>query len=100
MATHPANKYHLKEVHQEIDYLDRKISYARTLEKFDSEAAREAALKKLRLKRDPLVKAALDLASKGVEWDAKDLPRSFAKTEAAAPSDAAPAAADAVPNAQ
>jgi len=26
MATHPANKYHLKEVHQEIDYLDRKIA--------------------------------------------------------------------------
>jgi|SRR5689334_20443858 heme oxygenase len=91
MANHPANKYHLKEVHQEIDYLDRKIAYAQTLERFASDAERTAALKKLNLKRDPLVKAARDLADKGVEWDAKDLPRSFAKA------DLAPAAAEDAP---
>lgn len=83
MAVHPANKYHLKEVHQEIDYLDRKIAYAETLEKFTSDADREAAIKKLNLKRDPLVKAAHDLAGQGVEWDAKDLPRSFMKANRA-----------------
>lgn len=81
MAKHPANKYHLKELHQEIDYLDRKIAYAQTLERFDSEADREAAIKKLRLKRDPLAQAAVELAEQGVEWEAKDLPRSFANTE-------------------
>jgi heme oxygenase len=92
MATHPANKYHLKEVHQEIDYLDRKIAYAQTLETFVSDTAREAAIKKLHLKRNPLVKAAKDLADRGVEWDAKDLPRSFVNADSAeseiAPSDA------------
>ena len=92
MATHPANKYHLKEVHQEIDYLDRKIAYAQTLETFVSDAEREAALKKLHLKRNPLVKAAKNLAEQGVEWDAKDLPRSFVNESSAesetAPSDA------------
>ena len=100
MATHPANKYHLKEVHQEIDYLDRKIAYAETLEKFASDAEREAALKKLRLKRDPLVKAAHELADKGVEWDAKDLPRSFGKTESSADTQRPSAAADAVTDRQ
>ena len=82
MAIHPANKYHLKELHDEISYLDRKISYAETLEKFKSDTEREGALRKLRLKREPLVKAALDLANRGVEWDAKDLPRSLGRTEA------------------
>jgi heme oxygenase len=99
MATHPANKYHLKEVHQEIDYLDRKIAYAQTLEKFDSDAQREAAIKKLRLKRDPLAKAAKDLADKGVEWDAKDLPRSFVN-EASADREGEPARTDAVADSQ
>lgn len=83
MANHPENKYHLKDVHQEIDYLDRKIAYAQTLEQFASEAEREAAIKKLRLKRDPLAAAARDLAGKGVEWQAKDLPRSFTQPAAA-----------------
>ena len=93
MAVHPANKYHLKEVHQEIDYLDRKIAYAETLEKFDTDAEREAALKKLRLKRDPLVAVARELADSGVEWEAKDLPRSFTKEEASgATSDASESA--------
>jgi heme oxygenase len=84
MPIHPANKYHLKDLHAEISYLDRKIAYAEAHEKFTSDAAREDALKKLRLKRAPLVKAALDLAERGVEWDAKDLPRSLTPTEAPA----------------
>lgn len=81
MPIHPANKYHLKDLHAEIAYLDRKIAYAEALEKFKSDAEREDALKKLRLKRAPLVKAALDLAERGVEWDAKDRPRSLSPTE-------------------
>lgn len=82
MLKHPANKYHLKELHQEIDYLDRKIAYAETLEKFASDIDREVAIKKLRLKRDPLAQAAMELADKGVEWEAKDLPRSFVAQQA------------------
>jgi heme oxygenase len=82
LPVHPENKYHLKEVHQEIDYLDRKIAYAQSLEKFNSDEERELALKKLATKRGTLVKVARDLAGKGVEWDAKDLPRSFSKETA------------------
>ena len=81
MPIHPANKYHLKELHEEISYLDRKIAYAESLEKFRSDAERDETVRKLRLKRGPLVKAALDLVDRGVEWDAKDLPRSLMKTE-------------------
>lgn len=99
MPKHPANKYHLKDVHQEIDYLDRKIAYAQTLEKFDSEADREASLKKLRLKREPLVNAARDLADQGVEWEAKDLPRSFV-AEPSPETEHAPSSADASADSQ
>ena len=99
MPKHPANKYHLKDVHQEIDYLDRKIAYAQTLEKFDSEADREAAIKKLRTKRDPLVNAARELADQGVEWEAKDLPRSFA-AEPSAQAEHAPSSVDASADSQ
>jgi heme oxygenase len=99
MPKHPANKYHLKDVHQEIDYLDRKIAYAQTIEKFDSEADREAAIKKLRTKRDPLVNAARDLADQGVEWDAKDLPRSFANVPTSQ-GEAEPSSTDAAPESQ
>jgi hypothetical protein len=99
MAKHPANKYHLKDVHQEIDYLDRKIAYAETLEKFASEADRAAALKKLRLKRDPLAAAARELAGQGVEWEAKDLPRSFS-TEASEEPEAHPHTAGTVTDSQ
>lgn len=84
MATHPANKYHLKDVHREIDYLDRRIAYSESLEKFASEDERKNAIKKLVTKRGTLVKAAAELVNQGVEWDAKDLPRSFSnRTETA-----------------
>lgn len=79
MPAHPANKYHLKDLHQEIDFFDRKISYCKSYEVFDTEDARAVALRKLETKRKTLVKAADELVSKGVEYDPKDLPRSYKK---------------------
>lgn len=73
----PDSKYALKDLHQEIDLFDRKIAYCQNYEKFDSEDARAAALKKLVTKRESLVKAALGMASRGVVCDPKYLPRSF-----------------------
>ncbi len=83
MQLHPQNKYHLKDLHQEIDFYDRKIAYCQTHEKFESEDARASAVQKLQTKRKTLVKKAADLASKGIEFDAKDLPRSFRNEEVA-----------------
>lgn len=80
MQVKPASKYDLKEVHQEIDLFDRKISYCQSYEKFDSEAARATALQKLVTKRERLVKVALDATSRGIESDPRFLPRSFSKS--------------------
>lgn len=70
-------KYELKDLHQEIDYYDRKIAYCQTLEPYATEDARAEALKKLVTKRETLVKEAKGMAERGVEFDEKYLPRSF-----------------------
>ncbi len=77
MQVKPDSKYALKDLHEEIDLFDRKIAYCDSYEKFNSEQARESALQKLVSKRESLVKAALAMASRGVECDPKYLPRSF-----------------------
>jgi hypothetical protein len=77
MQVRPDSKYALKDLHEEIDLLDRKIAYCESHEKFDSEQGRESALQKLVTKRETLVKAALAMASRGVACDPKYLPRSF-----------------------
>jgi|tagenome__1003787_1003787.scaffolds.fasta_scaffold14476797_2 hypothetical protein len=78
-------KYELRELHQEIDLLDRKITYCQTLEKFDTEEARASALQKLQNRRELLAKRAVDAVNKGIEYDAKDLPRSFRDKETVSP---------------
>ena len=77
MLAHPEHKYHLKDLHQEIDYLDRKITHSQKYEEFESEHERTAAIGKLVSKRESLAKVALEFANKGIEYDPKDLPRSF-----------------------
>ncbi len=77
MQPHLMSKYRLKDLHQEIDFFDRKIAYCEQHEKFETENDRAVALQKLRTKRETLVKAALELTSKGVEYDPRQLPRSF-----------------------
>jgi len=69
----------LRDLHEQIDLFDRKIAYCETHEKFDSEQERSSALQKLTTKRGTLVKNALAMASRGIQCDAKYLPRSFKK---------------------
>ncbi len=87
MKTLPDTKFALNDLHEEIDFFDRKIAYCQTFEKFDSEEERESALRKLATKRGSLVKTALAMAERGVECDPKHIPRSF-KQPAAAEKDA------------
>jgi hypothetical protein len=82
MLTKPASMYDLKDLHQEIDFFDRKIAYCQNLESFASEDARATALQKLVTKRENLVKTALDAVSRGIVCDPKYLPRSFKETAA------------------
>jgi hypothetical protein len=84
MPARPASKYELNDLHQEIDLFDRKIAYCEKHEAFDSDQARAAALQKLVTKRESLVKAALEMARKGIECDPKYLPRSFKKAAVSA----------------
>ena len=77
MQANAYSQYALKDLHQAIDLMDRRISYCHTLERFESEAAREAHSRKLSSKRAALVKSALTLAALGVRCDPKFLPRSF-----------------------
>lgn len=96
MAAVIADKYHLKSIHEEIGLFDRKLAHLENFEKFDSEAQREEAARKMRLKRETLVKTALRLVAEGVEFKPVDLPRSMrpdGELEVPAP---APAAAESV----
>lgn len=71
------DKYFLRDLHQEIDFYDRKLAYLDQFGEFATAAERELAEKGLRSKRAPLEKAALELRASGVEYEEKDLPRSF-----------------------
>jgi hypothetical protein len=71
------DKYFLRDLHQEIDLYDRKLAYLDKYVEFASAGDREEAEKGLLAKRAPLERTALELAASGVEYEDKDLPRSF-----------------------
>ncbi len=112
MATVVADKYHLRTIHEEIDLFDRKLAHLTAHEAFPTEAARDAATRKLTLKRDNLVKTAKRLVSEGVEFKPSELPRSLrpkdlpaepvekAATEQSEPQEAEPKAAAVKPQQQ
>jgi len=71
------DKYFLRDLHQEIDFYDRKLAYLDRFVDFASPGEREEAERALRSKRALLEKVALELVASGVEFEEKDLPRSF-----------------------
>lgn len=75
------SKYELRDLHQEIDFYDRKIAYCQNHDKFASEAEHSAAFEKLVSKRQTLVKSAAAMISMGIEYDPKQLPRSMKNLE-------------------
>ena len=79
MQNKPAGKYGLREIHQEIDLLDRKIAYCTEHETFASDSERAAALRKLVTKRESLVKVALDAEERGIACDPKYRARTLTK---------------------
>jgi hypothetical protein len=90
MQIRPPSKYHLKDLHKEIDLFDRKIEHCEHHAKFDSEEDRASALQKLVTARQKVVKAAAAMVSQGIDFDPAQLPRSL-KAELQAASDAASA---------
>jgi hypothetical protein len=77
MANIVENKYYLKTVHEEIGLFDRKLAHLLKYDVFESDAARDAAVRKLERKRETLVETARRLAAEGVEFKVSDLPRSI-----------------------
>ncbi len=77
MQANAYSPYVLRDLHQAIDLMDRKITHCTTLEDFETQEAREVSLRKLSSKRTALVKTAHALAALGVRCDPKFLPRSF-----------------------
>ena len=71
------DKYSLRDLHHEIDLYDRKLAYLNRYMDFASPGDRTEAENTMLAKRAPLEKAARDLAASGVEFEEKDLPRSF-----------------------
>ncbi len=84
MPVVPDSKYALKDLYQAIDLYDRKIAYCQNYEQFDSAKARASAVQKLVTQRETAVKIARGMASRGVECDAKHLPRSLKQSAATA----------------
>ena len=60
MTTTPnlEGKYQLKTLHAEIDLLDRRLAHLLKYDTFETEAARDAAARKISTKREPLVQTA------------------------------------------
>ena len=73
----PRDKYFLRSLYQEIDLFDRKLADLRKYGSFDSPEHRQEAEKSLLTKRASLEKTARELSAAGVEFDERDLPRSF-----------------------
>lgn len=81
MKTIPDSKYHLRDLHREIGFFDRKIDHCQQYESFESEAERSATIAKLETKRESLLETARGMIARGVEYNVDELPRSMKSTE-------------------
>lgn len=77
MRTVVQDKYFLRDVHREIDLYDRKLIHMLKHEAFATDALRDAATRKLAVKREALAATARSLAASGIEFQDHELPRSF-----------------------
>ncbi|WP_419804874.1 hypothetical protein [Terriglobus sp.] len=77
MRTIVQDKYFLRDLHREIDLYDRKLVHLSKHESFDTDALRDAAVRKLVTKRDSLISTARTLHASGVEFADHELPRAL-----------------------
>ena len=77
MRTIVQDKYFLRDLHREMDLYERKLIHISKHEPFDTDALREAAVRKLSTKRDALVVTARSLHANGIEFADHELPRSL-----------------------
>lgn len=77
MRTVVQDKYFLRDLHREIDLYDRKMVHLLKHETFATDTLRDAAIRKLSVKRESLVLTARSLAASGIEFSENELPRSL-----------------------
>ncbi len=82
------DKYQLKSLHEEIDLFDRKLAHLLRYEEFACDADRDAAVKRMNAKRELLARAARQMVSDGIEYNASELPRSFRAAQEAGATEA------------
>lgn len=78
------DKYALRDLHREIDLLDRKLAHLQKHETFDSAEERTAAVRKLNVRRDQHVVLAQSLIDLGIEYHPSEVPLSIRTPEQAA----------------
>lgn len=71
------DKYTLRDIHREIDLLDRKLLHLVKHEVFETEELRDAAVRKAANKRELLTGQAKSLIAIGIEYLPSDVPRSL-----------------------
>lgn len=75
------DKYALRDLHREIDLLDRKLAHVQKYEAFDSEEERNAAVRKITIRRDQHVVLAQSLIGLGIEYHPSEVPVSLRTPE-------------------
>lgn len=75
------DKYALRDLHREINLLDRKLSHIQKYEAFDSEEERAAAVRKISIRREQHVVLAQSLIDLGIEYHPSEVPISVRTPE-------------------
>lgn len=77
MAAISSGKYQLKSLHEEIDFLDRKLAHLYKYENFATDNERHASAEKLSTKRNLLIRKAQQMIDQGVEFQEIQRPKSL-----------------------
>jgi hypothetical protein len=75
------DKYALRDLHREIDLLDRKLNHTMKHQSFETEEERAAAVRKLTVRRDQHVVLAQSLIDLGIEYHPSEVPPSLRTPE-------------------
>lgn len=84
------DKYALRDLHREINLLDRKLSHTVKYEVFESEEERAAAVRKISIRREQHVVLAQSLIDLGIEYQLQEVPASLRTPEQNAAIEAMP----------
>ena len=77
MITISPQRFQLKTLHEDISLLDRKLAHLQNFEVFNTQELRDAATRKLHVRRETLVQKARLLTAGGAEYLPSELPASL-----------------------